>query len=117
MPETTVVARDKDQTVIFRCSSGNIHVVHQNTGICMSPREFLAYSGNVQKALDSIEAAEWDSPWVTVHYREMRLSMLVDEFIRFGTTIQNALAVSAAGAISPEDRSERCAQRDRISLN
>ena len=92
MSEAAILASYGNQTIIFRCESGNIHVVHRQVSIRMPSRDYRIYCHNVGKALDSIKADKWHAPAVTVHYGAASITMPTDEFSRFGKTLHQALA-------------------------
>ena len=124
MSETVkILARNEDKTVVFRCSSANIHVVYGNMSICMNVLEFSAYCDNIADALERISDGTWDSSGITVHCRGTSVSMLIEEFIRFAKTISDALGELDIKneipelAQDPNNEANSFEQKNQISMN
>ena len=49
MSNLPIYAKDENGTVIFRCNSGNIHVVHDNVSSSFCEEIFYSYSANWRK--------------------------------------------------------------------
>ncbi len=120
MSSEMILSSYENQTVIFRCDSGNIHLVHKQFSICMSADLFFLYCRNVRKTLENVYAGCWDGPWVTVHYGATGICMTVDEFLQFGNTICEAINVLESDRLSnasPEAGVSSSRSKNGITLN
>ena len=54
MSSKMILSSYENQTVIFRCDSGNIHLVHKQFSICMFADQFFLYCRNVRKTLENV---------------------------------------------------------------
>ena len=100
MSNLPIYAKDENGTVIFRCNSGNIHVVHDNVSTSFCEEIFYSYSANVEKTLNEIRSNQWGSQWVTVHCGNSSMSLAVDEFEQFATMVRQARIVLQEGEMT-----------------
>tara|TARA_B100000686_G_scaffold343536_1_gene424559 strand:+ start:328 stop:714 length:387 start_codon:yes stop_codon:yes gene_type:complete len=77
---------------IYRCDTGGMHVVLENTNIGMSSEQFLVLNSNVQKALTHIESAESIPSCISIHYESTTIAIKSDPFKDIAKTFDNAAA-------------------------
>lgn len=111
MSEPKILAHNRQSdhsTCVYRCDAGGLHVFYSYVNIGMPSANFRQFSQNVTETLERIQAGEWDTPCVNLHYWTTTVVIPVEEFVPFAFTIQQAtrvLELEESSYVEPEDGS------------
>lgn len=108
MGESHILAQDNQNLqpmCIYRCGKGGIHVFYGYVNVGMPPEHFRRFKKAVDDVLTSITDTEWDGH-VTLHYSTTSLVLSGREFVRFASTISEA--VEALEVCQENEKNGQC---------